>query len=490
MLWLCARFEQLPLEVLGSRDDQPLAVTEGRRVLLANAAASAAGVAPGQSPSTAQSLCPELRCAARNVEAEHLRLQQLALWGYRFSPDICLHPPDSLLLEVSGCLRLFKGYSRLQRGFARGLQRRGAHFRLGLAHTPLAAQLLSAIGGHSEDQVDNSGQLDRCSVDAQLAALPLRLLPCDSKARQKLEAMGLHSLGELFALPSAALNKRFGPGFGQLLARIRGELPDPRPRFQPPDTFFSERQFNGGLTSKEQLRFPMAALLSDLEYYLRLKQWINRHLEWRFHYCDGQREQLHMPLSHRHFQRRSLLDLVLLKLERMELKGHVDSLALVCEQFEPLSGASDDLFAAPGLSTTEQASRYADVIDKLQARLGTDCCFTPAPADEHLPELAWQTRPPQLPPQNAASSEAIKKNNTALRPLWLLPQPQPLARRNGSLYWRGTLQLLQGPERIDSHWWQQRQVRDYYIARHEGGALYWLYRDCLQERWYVHGLFA
>ena len=75
------------------------------------------------------------------------------------------------------------------------------------------------------------------------------------------------------------------------------------------------------------------------------------------------------------------------------------------------------------------------------------------------------------------------------RPVWLLDAPQPLA--------SVLLILEQGPERIESGWWDGKGVaRDYYIARRtpdarrSHGAKLWVFQERQSKRWYVHGMFA
>jgi protein ImuB len=54
------------------------------------------------------------------------------------------------------------------------------------------------------------------------------------------------------------------------------------------------------------------------------------------------------------------------------------------------------------------------------------------------------------------------------------------------------LQLLEGPERIETGWWDGREVaRDYYVARDDSGAELWVYRERLPPHaWYLHGVFG
>ena len=82
-------------------------------------------------------------------------------------------------------------------------------------------------------------------------------------------------------------------------------------------------------------------------------------------------------------------------------------------------------------------------------------------------------------------------NTAAVRPVWLLAQPEPLTERaTGPTLGGQPLQLLSGPERIESGWWDAALAeRDYFIAQLPGGALVWVYRARLPVQGAVHGWF-
>ena len=487
-MWLCARFPLLVLDrelpCAQSASPQAYALVSHRNILEANRTAFERGVRPGQSLNTARSLCPDLQCRPPSPERMQHRLEQLALWAYRFTPDVSLLPPASLLLNIQGSLKLFGGFAPLYQRFQWGYRKRHVPVAYGFAHTPLAAQLFSYASLEPARFIQSNGLLNIPALIEAVDRLAVSHLPCDHKIQEQLGTMGLHNIGQLRALPRPALNRRFGKNFGHLIGKLYGDEPDPQAPFHPPDTFYSERQFNGGLTRAEELRFPMAVLLSDLEHYLQLKQWINRHLNWQFSYCDGQHDALSMPMSHQHFDRRRTLGLVLLKLEQFRLRGPVDTLSLQCDQFEGVAQTNDELFSHASLFDHQRHERFLAVLDKLQTRLGADSFWQPTLANEHLPEQAVLRSHPLTPHKNTPLV------TNAQRPLWLLEQAQALREHEGQPCWPNPLHLLQGPERIDTQWWQQRQVRDYYIARADNGALCWVYRDCLQQRWYLHGLFG
>ena len=56
---------------------------------------------------------------------------------------------------------------------------------------------------------------------------------------------------------------------------------------------------------------------------------------------------------------------------------------------------------------------------------------------------------------------------------------------------RGKLVLENGPERIETGWWDGKDIRrDYYIARSLSGVRWWVFQDCRHSTWYLHGLFG
>ena len=81
------------------------------------------------------------------------------------------------------------------------------------------------------------------------------------------------------------------------------------------------------------------------------------------------------------------------------------------------------------------------------------------------------------------------------RPLWLLEAPVPLSANLQPERQEGLI-LEEGPERIESGWWDGKGVaRDYYIARVHGarpdhGARWWIFQERQTRNWYLHGVFA
>lgn len=72
-------------------------------------------------------------------------------------------------------------------------------------------------------------------------------------------------------------------------------------------------------------------------------------------------------------------------------------------------------------------------------------------------------------------------------------EPRQLRERGGlPLHDGEPLELAGGPERIETGWWDGRDVRrDYYDARTHSGLRLWVYRERDRSgRWWLHGVFG
>src|SRR4030095_2776499 len=120
MRWACLLFPSLPLDVfaraIAPGDARPFVVASGGhypRVVAANAAARAAGIRAEQLVSSALALAPELVLRDRDSDAEARALAQLATAALMFTPMACLAPPNAIVADIGGSLRLFGGLPRV-----------------------------------------------------------------------------------------------------------------------------------------------------------------------------------------------------------------------------------------------------------------------------------------------------------------------------------------------------------------------------------------
>ena len=483
MLWLGVHFPDLGLEIFATEQtaasQRPQVLAEDNRVLLRNAAAVAAGIAPGASLATAHSIAPELVHHHRDTGREQARLQFLAETLYRFTSQISLKPPDCLLLEISGSLRLFGDRAALSsqvQALCEALEHRA---RLHVAETPLAALLLACSQAHTIDDV--SLQHIQWHLSKPSAKSGKQSRNKSVRITERLADMGIHTLGPLLALPQKELGHRFGPELVGFLQRLSGERPDPQENILPSESFASCLHLLNPINSKDALLFPMARLLGELQLWLIGRQLGAEKIRW--HLQSGSRQEANFPVALARGQQRreAFLNLTRLKLEQTELPADILSLELQVTALVPWQAQGPELL---GLSPQDNGRTNADLselVDQLRARLGDGACYSIRPVAQHAPEQAWRQ---VQPGDSLASGHGATSNASAIsakRPLWFFDPPRPAARQE--------LTLLRGPERIQGVWWQQSICRDYYIARHKNGAECWAYVDA-QQQWYLHGYFA
>ena len=132
------------------------------------------------------------------------------------------------------------------------------------------------------------------------------------------------------------------------------------------------------------------------------------------------------------------------------------------------------------------AGEMPALVEHLRARLGVRAVHGIARVSEHRPENAWRVAEPKwgwkmgtfLFASKRGAPEAVRPFRQQIRnvpisipfrvrrPLWLLQAPRPLESQRGRPRHDGPLELLAGPERIESGWWDGADVqRDYYMAQ-------------------------
>lgn len=472
MLWLALYIPHLPLAVFQrAGGEQPFAVTEQQTVLAANAAARAVGIGPGMKLGAAQALSSTLRLRPRQPKAEAQALRRLAGWSLQFTPLVSLQPPAGLLLEIGGSLNLFKGLPALLTRVRQGLEELGYTAALAVAPTPSGAWLLCR--GGDEEPVTELPELRE-----RLAALPIDTLDLEPQQALALEGLGLSTLGDCLALPRAGLARRLGSGLLPRLDRALGKTPEPRRPYLSPPRFESSLELPAEVEHTEPLLFALRRLLSELcGFLLGLDSGVQR-LELELEHAGPPTTVIGLGMVEPSRDAARLLSLTRERLERIELRAPVRTLRLHADDIRLLSPVPGEL-----LIDGRPRHLWSHLVERLYARLGEEAVRGLTVCSEHRPERAWRY---------VAPGEASAAEDHGERPLWLLPSPQPLRLAGGRPCWRGPLVLQRGPERIETGWWDGRDVsRDYYIAHNPEGARLWIFRERRGGRgWFLHGIFG
>jgi protein ImuB len=406
-------------------------------------------------------------------------LQTLALWALQWSGQVSQHAAAdgsaTLWLEIGASRRLFGDHLRLRERIAAGLTPLSYTHRLGIAPTAQGAALL-ARAGLAASAVTHAQLLQL------LAPLPLALLALPDEHLAALHSAGLRHIGELLALPAASIAQRFGPDANLYLQRLRGTAHEPLHYVQTPTHFDSRCEFPDAITDTTALLFPLQRLLAGLQGYLRSRDRAVQRYTLRLEHRHGAVTRLAVSLTRPSRDAAQLLALARERLAATALAAPVHGLGVAAhELLQPLLVQSD-LFSR----AAQQSEQFQQVLDRLAGRLGESAVQSLGSIDEHRPERAWQMHVAQIaaPAISAVAAAGTHRDGSEIpdRPCWLLPEPRRIDKPQ---------ELLAGPERIESGWWDGADVaRDYYLAREANGAQLWVFQDLRGGGWHVHGIWA
>ena len=499
-LWLALHLPQLSLEAFAASLPAgaaagPLALQSGHRLTAVNEAAARQGLQPGQRRATALAQVPGLRLGQADPARDAQALQAVAHEAQVFTPSVTLDGADTVLLEVSTCLRYFASAERILLALQQAVTALGHQPRVAAAPTATGAALL-ARWGPGFTQGPHRSSLP--ALQSLLDEAPVTLLEAAREHAELLQGMGLQRLGALRRLPRAGLARRLGERLLDELDRARGERPDPRRWVVPAETFSARLELPVRADRSEQVLHGAEVLLGRLVSWARARRGriaaftLAMDHEPRHRDTQPPSTELHVALSEPSRDGGHLAGLLRERLAHCTLPA--PTLALRLHSGAPVPGdpPGDELFA----SAAREQEGLAKLLDRLRARLGEGGVLQLQPVPDHRPERATRGRPagPATPSPPAAPPRVPAARQL---PGWLLPQPQPLAERGLSPQLDGReLQLLAGPQRLEIGWWDGAPAtRDYFIAQAHDGALVWLFRvrlpgDAQGHGWFLHGRFG
>ncbi|AGG88996.1 nucleotidyltransferase/DNA polymerase involved in DNA repair [Rhodanobacter denitrificans] len=461
MLWLACQFPSLAVEVPPGATGVGRVAVDGV-VRQACPLAQAAGIQPGMRVATARALLSPLEVRHTDAASRGRALADLAPRLATITSQVMLAPEtDTLLGEVGGSRRMLGGLAGVRRAARGAFEDAAVTWRAAIAPTPAAAAMLA--GYRPGTTVANLQELRSALTD-----LPASALPLPPAAHQLLRRIGARRVSDVLALPRAGLARRLGVPAVTLLARLLGERPDPRESWVPPARFVREADWDDALASVEILQFPLRRLLGDMAAHVACRG--ERATAWSLVLRTDARADAAIAVAAAAgtADARQLLDLTVARLASAPWPGPVVAMQLRLDAAREALGAAQ-LFGDDG------DEQLVALLDRLRARLGDAAVYGLAAVADPRPERAQR--------RVLLAGEDTAAVSPRRRPAWLLPAPVP---------WRcDPARLLAGPERMESGWWDGGDSRrDYYVARGDAGATWWVYQDLRTDAWFVHGWFG
>lgn len=463
---------------------------QGRLIVNAsNLLAEKEGIYPGMAVADAKAFFPSLIVINEQSGLDEKLLDFIAHWCLRYSPNIGCDNPDGIILDISGCAHLWGGEKHYLKKVVSRFQEHGYDVLGGIADTIGAAW---AVARFSEgDKIIEVGK----QLNALLALDPLalRLEPVQI---QRLQSLGLKSIGSFAGMPRSVLRRRFGNSLLLRLDQATGIEDEHFIAIKPIIPYEERLPCLEVISTAEGIELALEKLLSKLCERLSGEGKGLREAALNCHRIDGKIEQITIGTSRATAQTKHLIQLFALKIPQIEPALGIELFTLEATKIEDVDPLQENLWDNPiGLKNPF----VTELLDRLKSKDPTCEILRYVPAAHYWPErsmkiastideiatVAWQTARPR-PTRLLRVPEHI--DVTAPIPDY----PPLLFRYKGETY---HVKKADGPERIEREWWiDQGEHRDYYYVEDLKGRRFWLYRsghyDGYMDQWFIHGFFA
>ncbi|TMC74228.1 MAG: hypothetical protein E6J18_00130 [Chloroflexi bacterium] len=267
--------------VVGSWEDD-------ERVIAVSEETMPFGVAPGMPMRQAEHLCPQATFISPDpVAAAQLR-ELIASALYDLAPIVEVQVAGIAWLDVKGVPKPGESIREARRILRTAI---GRESRLGLAPGSFSARLAAARA--------RPGRLMRIEdVRGFLAPLSSHELPLDEEQLERLDLLGLRTLGAVAALGPRELESQLGREGRHAVLLARGDEPDELMPWRPPLFTSAHRQFEPPVEDREALLFVARALCSDLAGELGLRGAGAKHVRVRILFESGNPDERASVVRH------------------------------------------------------------------------------------------------------------------------------------------------------------------------------------------------
>ena len=209
----------------------------------------------------AEHLCPHATLLTSDpVTADRLR-ERIAAALYDLAPCVEVRVEGIAWLDLEGVPSPSASIREARRRMRTAI---GRELRLGLAPGPFSARVAAARARPGRLlKIENAG--------AFLAPLPTRELSLDGEQMERLDLLGLRTLGAVAAIGPRELESQLGREGRRAVLLARGLEPDQLTPWQPPMFTSAHRQFEPPVQDREALLFVLRALCGDLADELGLR---------------------------------------------------------------------------------------------------------------------------------------------------------------------------------------------------------------------------
>jgi protein ImuB len=412
---------------------------------------------------------------------------------------------DAVLVDLAGCEKLFGSATKIAGDLQRAASEVGLTANIAVAGNPLAA--LSAARGFSDITVIPAGE-----ESAFIGRLSLEALHIPFLLVETLHRWGVRTCAEFAALSEIAIVERLGQEGLRWWRLARGADNHPFIAKDSPSSFEEQMDLDSPVELLEPLLFVLNRLLEQLCARLRMHVLAIGEIEVSLRLECGEAGKtealfhirtIRLPVPGNDSK-------LLLKLLRLDLEGHPPQLPVTTVRITivPAKPRSRQLGLFLPLSPDPQ--RLEITLARIQNTVGEGRAGMPVLLDTHSPN-SFRQSPFVLPEASAQDLRKEKRTTVALR-IYRPPLPANVEFREGKPLLLGCngmqreILAFAGPWKRKGDWWSETEwAREEWDVKvrtmhpkfqaerrttvEEETALYRVYKDLREKRWFVEGIY-
>ena len=324
------------------------------------------GVMPGMALRQAEHLCPQATFLPPDPEAAAQRRELISSALYDLAPTVEVRVEGIAWLDVSGVPKPGESIREARRRLKTAI---GREPRLGLGPGPFSARLAAARA-----RPGRLVQVNRASTF--LAPLSSHELPLDAEQLERLDLLGLRTLGAVAAIGPRELESQLGRDGKHVVLLARGLEPDELTPWRPPLFTSAHRQFEPPVEDREALLFVARALCGDLAEELGVRGAGAKHIRVRLIFEAGASEDRDSVVRHSLSSSAELFGLIGSWIKEWQPRAPITELWIELPVLEGAGRRQLRLWARGDGNSEEVIA----ALERLQERWGDDVVHKPKPA--------------------------------------------------------------------------------------------------------------
>jgi nucleotidyltransferase/DNA polymerase involved in DNA repair len=324
------------------------------------------GVVPGMALRQAEHLCPQATILPPDPESSTQLRELISSALYDLAPTVEVRVEGVAWLDVSGVVRAGESIRESRRRLRAAI---GREPRLGLAPGPFSARLAAVRARPGRLVLVDEAR-------AFLAPLSSHELPLDAEQLERLDLLGLRTLGAVAAIGPRELESQLGREGRHAVLLARGLEPDQLTPWRPPLFSSAHRQFEPPVEDREALLFVARALCGDLAGELGLRGAGAKSIRVRLLFEAGSPEHRESVVRHPLSSAAELFGLIGSWIKEWQPHAPITELCIELPVLEAAGRRQLRLWAG-GDGNSEEVTA---ALERLQERWGDEVVHKPRPA--------------------------------------------------------------------------------------------------------------